>query len=310
MWCIDNCSGWENTNLPVNWFVLNFIFTLLCCFRVFLNGNKVPIAEKLVLWQDHLQTPGLIMAQNIATPYHHLKMLIVPLPFYVSMQSWKGTCRKLLTDYACSTWKLQTKIPNGIILFLVNAKLSQSRTIVISHLTFADYFYEFFFVLHHFILILLQNIPIQVLTQCKILSRIMQPHLSENFTKFNARFYSQPQHMWRTKDLHQELQQVLWKWCQKTLMRTVCRVDIHLVLVLRHSPEVKHKFSFQVRKALDASIFLLIIRLHKIKLSLWSSPPSGGWGLKITRRWWRRKWKRGALDWLPLLVEFCRFLRT
>lgn len=37
------------------------------------------------------------------------------------------------------------QIPNGIILFLVNAKLSQSRTIVISHLAFADYFYEFFF---------------------------------------------------------------------------------------------------------------------------------------------------------------------
>lgn len=164
-----------------------------------------------------------------------------------------------------------------------------------------------FFVLHHFILNLLQNIPIQVLTQCKILSRIMQPHLSENFTKFSARFYNQPQHMWRTKHLHQELQQVLWKWCQKTLMRTVCWVDIHLVLVLRHSPEVKHKFSFQVRKALVASIFLLIIRLHKIKLSLWSSPPSGGWGLKNTRKWWRRKWKRGALDWLALLVEFCRF---
>lgn len=167
-----------------------------------------------------------------------------------------------------------------------------------------------FFVLHHFILILLQNIPIQVLTQCKILSRIMQPHLSENFTKFSARFYSQPQHMWQTKHLHQELQQLLLKWCQKTLMRTVCRVDIHLVLVLRHSPEVKHRFSFQVRKALVACIFLLIIRLRKIKLSLLSGPPSGGWGLKITRKWWRRKWKRGALDLLALLVKFCPFLHT
>ena len=48
--CIDNCFGWENTNLPVKFFfVLNFIFILLCGFRVFLNGNKVPIAEKLVL---------------------------------------------------------------------------------------------------------------------------------------------------------------------------------------------------------------------------------------------------------------------
>ena len=67
---------------------LNFIFILLCCFRVFLSGNKVPIAENLVLCKDHLQTPGLIMAQNIATPYHHHKMLIVVLPFYVSMQSF------------------------------------------------------------------------------------------------------------------------------------------------------------------------------------------------------------------------------
>ena len=204
----------------------------------------------------------------------------------------------------CSTWKLETKIPNGIILFLINVKLSQSRTIVIAHLTFADYFHKFFF---WCCIILSQNIPIQVLTQCKILNRIMQPHLSENFTKFSARFYSQPQHMWRTKHLHQELQQVLLKWCQKTLMRTLYQVDIHLVLVLRHSPEVKHKFSFQVRKALVASIFLLIIRLHNIKFSLWSSSPSGGWGLKITRKWWRSKWKRGALDWLASHIEFCPF---
>lgn len=41
--------------------------------------------------------------------------------------------------------KTPDKNNKWIVLFLVNSKLSQSITIVIAHLTFADYFYRFFF---------------------------------------------------------------------------------------------------------------------------------------------------------------------